>query len=726
MIPAEHALMVFETLDRLSSARTMPVAVAILKDAARKLAAADMATVMLRDGAYVQAVGEDSGGPFAEDRLFPLDSCLDGWVILNGKYAVVEDFRNDPRQSSAALPNAPVASAAVFPLRSADPIGTLGVYWTEPHRPDPCLLSALQILANASASVIENARLSNWVEVAYRSARQETQKYSNLVNTVNGVVWEANAGMSRFTFVSNQAERLLGYPLAEWTAEDSFWLDHVHADDRTRVSAFGRHTSLNSDRRPVEYRMIAADGRIVWVADYMSASRRSDNSECLHGVMVDISDQKALEKQLAWQASYDSLTSLPNRALFLDYAERALRRAGNTRQHRVAILYVDLDRFKYINDSFGHLAGDALLMAVASRLRKTARESEIVARLSGDEFAVLAPGAGNPEQARGVAERIHAVFSRPFRIAGSSLWLSASIGIALDNGIPRSARELVREADTAMYLAKREGRARSEFFDASMHDNALGRLRLECELRNSVKRREFELHYQPIVDLNTHKVVGCEALLRWPHPTRGLLLPAEFLAAADDVGLMVELGYDTLAKAGATLGRWGRYDGPRPWLSVNLSPAQLNDPRLLRRVRQVLDSNSIPPQSLKLEITEAGLVQSEAAVRERLGQLHELGVGILIDDFGTGMSSFGRLLNAPVETIKIDRSFTAELTTPDCDAPLLRSIIVLARNLKVGLIAEGVENEEQAQGLRQLGCDIAQGFYLARPRPLEQAEMMMA
>jgi EAL domain-containing protein (putative c-di-GMP-specific phosphodiesterase class I) len=277
-----------------------------------------------------------------------------------------------------------------------------------------------------------------------------------------------------------------------------------------------------------------------------------------------------------------------------------------------------------------------------------------------------------------------------------------------------------------MYLAKREGRARSEFFDASMHDNALGRLRLECELRNSVKRREFELHYQPIVDLNTHKVVGCEALLRWPHPTRGLLLPAEFLAAADDVGLMVELGYDTLAKAGATLGRWGRYDGPRPWLSVNLSPAQLNDPRLLRRVRQVLDSNSIPPQSLKLEITEAGLVQSEAAVRERLEQLHELGVGILIDDFGTGMSSFGRLLHAPVETIKIDRSFTAELSTPDCDAPLLRSIIALARNLKVGLIAEGVENEEQAHGLRQLGCDVAQGFYLARPRPLEQAEMMMA
>jgi diguanylate cyclase (GGDEF)-like protein/PAS domain S-box-containing protein len=722
----EQMRVVFDTLDRLSGARTTQGVVDILRDAARALAGADRAIVMLRDGGYVQFAGEASNGPVWEGRRFPLDECIGGWAILNRQAAVIEDVFSDSRFCAAACPNKLVKSMAVFPIRSADPIGALAIYWNQRGRSDPDSVSALQTLANAAAIAIENARLFSWVEVAYRSARQEARKYANLVNTVNGVVWEASPGTLHFTFVSEQAEDILGYPLTDWTASAGFWLDHVHADDRDWAADFRRRPAEPGDRRHFEYRMIAANGRTVWIADYVSVGMRSDNTACMHGVMVDITEQKTLERQLAWHALYDSLTSLPNRALFLDHAEKEVCRRDRPQRSPAAVLFLDLDRFKRVNDSLGHLAGDALLMAVASRLRKSSRESEMVARLSGDEFAILAPGAGHPDKARALAERIHSVFSRPFNVAGASLYLTASIGIAMGDGTTRSARDLLREADTAMYRAKNAGRARSEFFDASMHEHAVSRLRLESDLRRAVARREFELHYQPIVDINTHRVQGFEALLRWPHPERGLLPPSEFLQAAEDLGLMCDLGYDTITRVCATLRRWEDRGHDAPWISVNLSPVQLNDPDLLRRIRCALSENSLNPGSLKLEITEAGMVQTEPPVQERVQQLHGMGVGILIDDFGTGMSSFSRLLNAPVDTIKIDRRFIEEITTPDSSAPLLRSIISLARNVKVGLIAEGVESERQVLGLQELGCEAAQGFYFARPEPLDRAETFLS
>jgi diguanylate cyclase (GGDEF)-like protein/PAS domain S-box-containing protein len=722
---ADQTTVMFDALDRLSGAHNTQDIVDILKSAVRRLAGADGGVVMLRDGDDIHSVDEDAPGPFWKGQRFPLNSCLGGWVILNRQCAVIEDVLSDPRVSVAICAHTLARGLAIFPIRSADPIGVLGVYWKQRRLADPGLVSALQTLANASAIAIENARLFSWVEVACRSARQEAQKYANLVNTVNGVVWETSLGTFRFTFVSEQAERLLGYPLSAWTANGNFWLEHLHADDRASAPDFRRRPAGNGDRRHFEYRMIAADGRTVWVSDHVSIARRSDNSEYLRGVMVDITEQKTLERQVAWHARYDSLTSLPNRALFLDHVEHEIRSTAIGPRRPLAVLFVDLDCFQRINDSFGHLAGDALLMAVASRLRKSFPESGTVARMASDDFAILAPGAGDPDKARAVADRIHAVFSQPFNIAGSSVYITASVGIALETGTRRSARDLLREADTAMYRAKEAGRARSEFFDASMRQDVVCRLRLESDLRRAVTRREFELRYQPIVDINTHKVLGFEALLRWPHPKRGLLLPAEFLTAAEDIGLMVELGYDTLARAGATLSRWAQRSSPRPWVSVNLSPVQLAHPDLPRHIRSVLAANSIAPESLKLEITEAGIAQSEAVVRERLRQLHSMGVGILIDDFGTGTSSFSRLLKAPVDTIKIDRRFIEEITTPDCDAPLLRSIIALGRNLRVGLIAEGVESERQVLGLRELGCKFAQGFYFARPEPLDQAEMLM-
>lgn len=716
---------VFDTLDRLSCARTPGGIVRAVKESAGELADADGVSILLRDGADIYSLDETSTEPICDGVRVPLTSCLSGWVVLRGSQALVADVDDDGRVAAIDLGGADARSVVVVPIRSADPIGALSVCWTEFHIPEDDVVLALQTLANAVAIAVENARLCGWVEVAYRSARQEARKYHDLVNAVNGVVWQSRPHSLRFTFVSDQAESLLGYPLADWTASESFWLDHVYADDRLWAAEFRRGPVKAGGRHRFEYRMVAADGHIVWVADYLSVGRNSDNSECLHGVIVDISEQKTLERQLARHALYDPLTGLPNRALFLDHAEKEVLRA-NRNSDSLAVLFIDLDRFKHINDSFGHLAGDALLMAVSARLRRSCRGTETVARLAGDEFAILAPGAGSPEKARTLADRIHMLFAQPFNIAGSALYLTASIGIALSHGVRHPARDLLRQADTATYRAKNAGRARTEFFDASMHADVLSRLRLETELRQAVSRGEFAVHYQSIVSLSSRVPIGFEALLRWPHPGRGLLQPGEFLLAAEDLGLLRDLGYQTLAMVCSTLRRWNQRSSDQPWISVNLSPVQLHDPNLFQRVHSLLEANSVAPHCLKLEITEAAVVQSEASIHDSLHQLHNIGVGILIDDFGTGTSSFSRLLDAPVDVIKIDRRFIEEIAVRDASAPLLRSIMSLGRNLDVGLIAEGVENEVQFEGLRKLGCDAAQGFYFSRPAPLDQVERLIA
>jgi diguanylate cyclase (GGDEF)-like protein/PAS domain S-box-containing protein len=723
---SDEARIVFDVLDRLSSIRNAQGVVDTLKSAARTLAGADDALVMLRDGASVHYVNEEGSRNPGERRRLPLESCVSGWVILNRQWAVVEDIASDGRNFRTARPGGSMKSLAAFPIRSADPVGALEVYWKDCGSPDPAVLNTLQTLANAAAIAIENARLFGWVEVAYRSARQEAQKYANLVNTVNGVVWEADPGTLQFTFVSEQAERLLGFPQQAWTARGDFWLGRLHPEDRAWAAEFRQRQANPGDRRHFEYRMLAADGNTVWVADYVSAGRRSDNTECLRGVMVDVTEQKSLERRLEWRLLNDALTSLPNRALFLDRAETELSRRGGSRpQSAPAILLIGLDGFKHINDSFGHVVGDLVLMAVASRLRKSCSRSHTVARLNGDEFAVLAPGGGRPDRARAIAERIHSVFARPFNVAGSTVYLTASIGIALENGIRHSAGDMLREAETAMYRAKSMGLPRSRFFDAFMHEDAVSRLRLESDLRRAIERRELESHYQPIVDLRTHDVLGFEALLRWRHPQRGLLLPSQFMTMAEDLGLMAEVGYQTLTRAGEAIRRWTRRTSKKPWISVNISPSELGDPNLLKLIRGVLNANSIPPDRLKLEITEAGVAQTDAPVRERLGQLHDLGVGILIDDFGTGTSSFDRLLGAPIAAIKIDRRFLEEINSPTSSAPILRSIISLGQNLKVGLIGEGVENEQEKMGLWALGCTTAQGYYFGSPEPLDRAEAMI-
>jgi len=715
---------VFDALDRLSGARSNQCVVAILHASIRELAAADGVTVMLRDGEEVHYLPDGCIEPLWRSDRFPLASSIAGSAIRSRQYTLIEEIAGEAWLANDIRPDAPIKSLAAVPIRSADPIGAIAVYWKE--MPLELPLDELQILANAAAISLENARLFGWAEVACGLAKQEALRYSNLVNTVNGVVWEADPASRQFTFVSEQAEALLGFPVDEWTNTDDFWLAHLHPQDREWARAARRPAPGAGDRHHIEYRMIAADGRIVWVSDYISAVRNGDDTDCLRGVMVDITEKKRLEQRLSWQALYDSLTNLPNRDHFLARVENEIRGIWWRSGGQVAVLLVDLDRFQNVNDSYGRIAGDTILTSVAARLRRFAGSAESVARLDGDQFAILVPADADREQARAVAERVHGQFALPFWSGNGNVYLTASIGIALSEGVPRTAGDLLREAGTAMYQAKNSGRARSEFFHASMHECAVSRLALESDLRRAVARRELELHYQPIVELRTRRVLGYETLLRWRHAGRGLLMPSDFLTAAEDTGLMIEFGYHTIERACATLRRWNSRGGACPWISVNLSPLQLADPDLPRYIRALLDKYSVPSSGLKLEITEAGMAQGEATLMDRLHQLHDMGIGIFIDDFGTGTSAFSRLLNTPVEIIKIDRTFVNEIGEDGSDVPLLRSIISLGRNLKVRLVAEGVENETQAARLTELGCESAQGFYFARPGPLPELELTLA
>jgi len=715
----------FDVLDRLSNARTRDNVVEILNTCALQIARADSVAVLLRDGEDIRYCCKGGVRPLWRGDLVPLESSVGRWPITQRVPVIIDEIPGDPRIAGDVCPEAPISLLVVFPIRSADPIGALAVCWRDkPAQPPP--LDELQLVANAAAIALENARLFGWAENAYRLVKDEATRYSNLVQTINGVVWEADPETLQFTFVSERARELLGFPLEDWTSAGDFWMTHLHPADRIWAPAARLPSSACRETHNLEYRMIHADGRVVWISDYISAIRTGSDTKCLRGVMVDVTEHKALERRLSWQSLYDSLTSLPNREHFIARVEKEIRDLAGNSRHRIAVLLIDLDRFQHLNDSYGREAGDAILKAVARRLLRSADSLEVVARLDGDQFAVLIPDDSGGDRAQTLAARIHRQFALPFQVAGNAVYLSASIGITLATGGPGTAGNVLREAGTAMYRARNGARARTEFFHPSMHEDVLSRLSLESDLRRAVARKELDLHYQPIVEIRTRRVLGYETLLRWRHIRRGLLLPGEFLMAAENAGLMSELGYHTIDKACAALRRWRARSHASGWISVNLSPTQLADPHLPAYMRAILRKHSVEPARLKVEVTEAGIANDADAMLDRLHQLHAMGIGILIDDFGTGSSTFSRLLSAPAETVKIDRSFVRELSDIGSDAPVLRTIISLAHNLKVGLIAEGVENEAQALRLAELGCESAQGYHFARPAPLAEIDLPVA
>ncbi len=442
-----------------------------------------------------------------------------------------------------------------------------------------------------------------------------------------------------------------------------------------------------------------------------------ENARLFAQVQQELAERERAEERLIHNALHDPLTDLPNRALFMDRLNHALERAQRRPDYMFAVLYLDLDRFKVVNDSLGHDIGDKLLVESAHRLSACLRTADTVARVGGDEFVILLEDIQDLTEATQIAERIQHDLALPCELDQHKVFVSVSIGIIPRTNEHQRAEELLRDADTAMYRAKSLGRGRYEVFDRTMRDRAMTRLDLESDLRMALERQELFIHYQPIVSLRTRQLVGFEALLRWQHPSRGLVLPAEFIPVAEEIGLIVPIGYWVLLESCRQMREWQKQfpQDPPLTISVNFSAKQFTHPDLVQKIAAILRETGLDASSLKVELTESMIIEDSEAVTAALAQLRTLGVQVQIDDFGTGYSSLGYLHRLPIDTLKIDRTFIGKIGSNGTGVEIIRTILTLAHDLGMKVIAEGVETVDQLNRLLGLNCEYGQGYLFARP-----------
>ena len=474
--------------------------------------------------------------------------------------------------------------------------------------------------------------------------------------------------------------------------------------------------------REFELRIDRADGRAIIVS--LNAAPLLDNRGLFSGVVAsvaDITERRALEDRLKHQAFHDPLTRLANRVLVRYRLEHALQQRSQI-SDSVAVIFIDLDNFKYINDSLGHSAGDELLVVLADRLRASLRAGDTPARFGGDEFVILLEGLDTPRYAIRVAERVLEALRDPFLIDGHEVFTTPSIGIAFSGEGGRNADELLRHADSAMYEAKRRGKACYAIYEASMSGDALKRLELENDLRRALQNGEFELYFQPNWDLDEDRVSGFEALVRWNHPTRGLVMPGEFIALSEETGLIVPLGFQVLQAACAQAVAWNASSEKPISMAVNISARQLHLPEVVPLVALALQESGLAPQLLVLEITESAIVERTQQVLVTMSELKKLGVSLAIDDFGTGYSSLAYLRAFPFDTLKIDRQFVSNIDGEPDNSAIVTSMVTLAHALKLVVVAEGAETRAEVEHLKFLGCDKGQGYFFGRPQPVAVIE----
>lgn len=546
-------------------------------------------------------------------------------------------------------------------------------------------------------------------------------------------LWDWNLGNNEIYF-SPRWKSMLGYDDRELSNASEEWFQRIHPEDLDALkSAISLHLEGMVGHIQVEHRVMHKDGNYRWMLCRGIAVRDAQQKPYrIAGSQTDITERKRMEHRLVHDAFYDSLTGLPNRALFLDRVgmvlERAKQRTRRDKEYYFAVLFLDLDRFKNVNDSLGHASGDKLLTAVASRITGCIRPGDAVARLGGDEFAVLLDQVTGAADAIIVSERIQSTLAFPFELNGSQVFVGASIGIAFGPNCPGSKapslrssysrpEEMLRDADTAMYRAKAQGKACYEIFDREMHDRAVIALQLETDLRWAIEREEYRVHYQPIVSMKTARIVGFETLARWQHPERGLVPPAEFIPIAEDTGIIVPLGRAILKQACKQIQQFNQEhsrDFPM-FVSVNVSPRQLLYSNFVEQVRQSLDESGLPPHLLKLEITESMMMDGSEATRTLLCSLKTLGLQLVVDDFGTGYSSLSNLHRYPIDALKIDRSFVRNIGTQADKLQIVNTILALARTLRMEVIAEGIEKAGDLERLRELKCEFGQGYYFGKP-----------
>jgi len=466
------------------------------------------------------------------------------------------------------------------------------------------------------------------------------------------------------------------------------------------------------------------DGSPLWVLENVTLMTDEDGRQIIEGTMMDITDWKLAEERLDYLANYDQITDLPTRLLYTDRLKQAIIDAANHRR-LVAVMLVDLDRFKTINDTLGHDAGDLLLRQVAQRLATTVQAGDTVGRTGGDEFTIIQRDLENVQQAADMAQKILTTLEKPFRLQGRNYYVGASIGISVFPLDDENVDSLLKNAETAMYKAKQEGRKNYQFFTADMQLTLLKQLSLENNLRHALENNEFRIEYQPKVNLRTGAIMGAEALLKWDHPQLGLVSPTQFIPLAEETGSITAVGEWVLRNACQQCKSWQHSPYHPVRVAVNLSAYQFRQQKLVDRIATILDDTGLRPQFLEIEITETVLMQSTPETLQRLRDLKSLGIHISIDDFGTGFSSLSYLKQLPIDSLKIDQSFVRDIPADSNDVAITRAIIVLAHTLQLNVIAEGVETQEQLQFLVAENCDEMQGFYFSRPIPSEKfAELL--
>lgn len=548
--------------------------------------------------------------------------------------------------------------------------------------------------------------------------RAAEERFRLLVERVPAVVYAMEASPAATgQYVSPQIERMLGFAPHEWMQDSELWIRQLDPADRDEVLANrGQmlHSGTLAEARSDTYRLHRRDGTVVWVRDDAMVLHDQNGAPTLHGVIVDVTQEKHLEERLVYQAFHDQLTGLPNRSLFRERVDHALAHQAVQGKGSV-VLFIDLDNFKTVNDSFGHASGDEVIIAAARRITKCAGGADIAARLGGDEFALLLENA-TVDQAEALATHLLSELNgTPVVFSGGTVVVGASIGIAAAE--PGETTEtLLRDADLAMYQAKVRGRGRHVVYEPRMHEGAVTQFRLAAALQAAVAQGAIAVLYQPIADLHTGDVVGLEALARWQDPLLGDVPPSVFIPIAEQTGLIQSLGGQVIIRACGELVAWRQATGSDAYVSVNVSPLQLKDDDFPEFVLTSLRDHGLPPQSLVLEVTE-GLLLDEHS-QEGLRALRENGVRVAIDDFGTGYSSLNRLRTLPVDMVKIDQAFVRSVEPGSADLAFLQAIINLAETLHLATIAEGIETANQLDELQATACAYGQGYLLARPGPI--------
>ncbi len=573
--------------------------------------------------------------------------------------------------------------------------------------------------------VVRDISASKRAELALRESEE---RYALAARGANDGLWDWDLRTNQI-YYSPRWKSMLGYNEGELGSNPAEWFERVHPDDREQLEIRLRaHFRQLISHFQHEYRIRASDHSYRWMlCRGLAVWDENGTATRIVGSQTDITDRKRAEERLLHDALHDGLTGLPNRMLFLDRLKHAITHSRRNRDRSFAVMFLDLDRFKVINDSLGHGAGDVLLEVIARRLEENLRPGDTAARLGGDEFAILLEDILDSEAALAIAERIQQVIATPVPIDEREMFTTASIGITLYQPGYNSATDMIRDADTAMYHAKMQGKACAVVFNPTMHAAAMEQLQLETALRWAIERDELRLHYQPIVDLRTQKIEGFEALVRWEHPQRGLLYPSEFITIAEETGLIVPIGWWVLREACRQVKIWKQTipGTENLWVTINLSARQLVQPEMTRIVLGTLAEFRLPAHALKIEITETTLVNSNHETRERLASLRAAGVKICIDDFGTGYSSLSYLQRLPVDILKIDRSFVQGIEDTSSQGAIVSNIIALAHVLGLDAVAEGTETVAQLQRLRELHCTYGQGWLFSKPlSPAEAAGLL--